>query len=449
MKILDEDYSEKLYHREAEEWMLGALLSKEGSQFINVGGISEDMFLVEQHKVILAAIFESHNSHGYTDAVSVATILRDKKKLNRIGGVDTLYDLISHMVTVDEQSFEYYRNILNDKRVRRELNQIGGIAAAASKDTEKDPEELLSGIQSSIISLSRETTSSHTYETMPSIAQLYGQILDPRKGRGLMTSLWELDYVTNGLHKGDLIVVGARASMGKTALVLNIAQNIAIEQNLPVLIFSLEMSYQRLHMRMISIESGIPYTNLQKGNYGDVKPLHQALNRLAYAPILINEKRNLTPEQLILEARGVKHNHPGLALIIVDYLQLLRGSNKVKGGTKEAEVSKASELLKELAWELDTPVLATAQLNREVERRTSKRPQLSDIRSSGAIEQDADLVGLLYREDYYDDDDGNGSDTVMTLLDIKKNRNGPVGPIQLTFDKPCMRFRNRLVVENT
>jgi replicative DNA helicase len=257
---------------------------------------------------------------------------------------------------------------------------------------------------------------------------------------GLPTGFMDFDYMTSGLQPGNLIIVASPPSMGKTTLVLNMAQNIAIDQERPVAIFSLEMPAEDVVMRMLSAESRIDFGRLRTGKFSEDhwRPLTEAASRLSEAPILINDNRGLTVQSLRTEGRRLKGEHGDLALIIVDYLQLLRGTSRYT--QREQEISEISRTLKVLAWELDVPIIACSQLSREVERRPDKQPQLSDLRESGAIEQDADLVAFLYREDYYEDEEVD--DRVEAVLMIKKQRNGPTGNIVFYFTKKQMRFEN-------
>ena len=257
---------------------------------------------------------------------------------------------------------------------------------------------------------------------------------------GIPTGFMDFDHMTSGLQPGNFIIIAARPSMGKTTLVLNMAQNIAIDQQHPVAIFSLEMPAQDIVMRMLSAESHINFGQLRTGNFSEDywRPLTEAAGRLSEALILINDNRDLTIQSLRSEARRLKGEYEDLALIIVDYLQLLRGASSYN--TREQEISEISRSLKALAGELNVPVIACSQLSREVERRPDKKPQLSDLRESGAIEQDADLVAFLYREDYYEDEEGD--DRVEANLMIKKQRNGRTGTVVLYFTKSQMRFDN-------
>ena len=264
--------------------------------------------------------------------------------------------------------------------------------------------------------------------------------LKMNKFLGVPTGFMDFDHMTSGLQPGNFIIIAARPSMGKTALVLNMAQNVALEQERPVAIFSLEMPAQDIVMRMLAAEARIDFGRLRTGNFSEDywRPLTEGASRLAEAPILINDNRGLTVQGLRAEGRRLKGEHNDLALIIVDYLQLLRGTGRYNA--REQEISEMSRALKVLAWELNVPIIACSQLSREVERRPDKQPQLSDLRESGAIEQDADIVAFLYREDYYEEEDAG--DRVEANLMIKKQRNGPTGTVVLYFTKKQMRFEN-------
>ena len=257
---------------------------------------------------------------------------------------------------------------------------------------------------------------------------------------GLPTGFMDFDHMTSGLQPGNLIIVASPPSMGKTTLVLNMAQNIAIDQGRPVAIFSLEMLAQDIAMRMLSAESHIDFGRLRTGNFSEDywRPLTEGTSRLKDAPILINDNPGITVQSLCAEGLRLKDEHTDLALVVVDYLQMLRVDSKYN--TREEDLSEISYALKTLAWKLKIPVIACSQLSREIERRPDKQPRLSDLRGSGAIGEAADLVVFLYREDYYEDEEPD--DRVEAVLMIKKQRNGPTGDIVLYFTKKQMRFEN-------
>ena len=256
---------------------------------------------------------------------------------------------------------------------------------------------------------------------------------------GIPTGFIDFDHMTSGLQPGNLIIVASPPSMGKTTLVLNMAQNIAIDQERPVAIFSLELPAQDIVMRCYPLNLVSTWTTPNWYFSEDYwRPLTEAANRLANASILINDNPGCTVQSLHAEALRLKNEHVDLSLVVVDYLQMLTVDSKYN--TREEDLSEISRALKSLAWELKVPVVACSQLSREVERRPDKQPQLSDLRESGAIEQDADLVAFLYREDYYEEEDAG--DRVEANLMIKKQRNGPTGTVVLYFTKKQMRFEN-------
>ena len=257
---------------------------------------------------------------------------------------------------------------------------------------------------------------------------------------GVPTGFMDFDHMTSGLQSGNLIIVASPPSMGKTTLVLNMAQNIAIDQGRPVAIFSLEMSAQDIAMRMLSAESHIDFWRLRTGNFSADywRPLTEGTSRLTNASILINDNPGITVQSLCAEGLRLKDEHTDLALVVVDYLQMLKVDSKYN--TREEDLSEISYALKTLAWKLKVPVIACSQLSREIERRPDKQPRLSDLRGSGAIGEAADLVVFLYREDYYEEEEAD--DRVEANLMIKKQRNGPTGTVVLYFTKKQMRFEN-------
>ena len=257
---------------------------------------------------------------------------------------------------------------------------------------------------------------------------------------GIPTGFIDFDHMTAGLQPGNLIIIAAPPSMGKTTLVLNMAQNIAINHKHSVAIFSLEMPVQNILLRMLSAESRIDFGRLRTGNFSEDywRPLVEAAGKLSEARIFIYDNPGLTVQSLHAESLRLKNEHDDLALVVVDYLQMMRVDSKYN--TREEDLSEISHVLKVLARDINVPVIACSQLSREVERRPDKQPQLSDLRGSGAIGEAADIVAFLYREDYYADEDAG--DHVEASLMIKKQRNGPTGTVVLYFTKKQMRFEN-------
>ena len=408
---------------------------------IAILGHTSEVFFTADHQLIYSAILSVYERHNKVDPLLVSDELERKNELNRAGGDLYLYDLQARIV--ETESTEFYGQIVREKSTRRQLVQTGEQISSLARDQDQELRDVLDQAQEGVFRLGQAeddqgfvSVGSIVKETLAGIEQLFHK---QDQYVGIPTGFTDFDLMTSGLQRGDLIIIAARPSMGKSTLVLNMAQNIAIEQELPVAIFSLEMPTQQVLLRMLAAEAQINFSHLRTGNLTgeDWTGLTQAVSSLMSVPIFINDTRGVTVQTLRAEGRRLKGEHNDLAVIIVDYLQLLSGSGRYTGRVEE--ISDISRALKTLAWELDTPIIACSQLSREVEKRPDKRPLLSDLRESGAIEQDADLVAFLYREDYYDEaaDDQGTADLL-----IKKQRNGPTGTVRLEFNKTQMRFAN-------
>ena len=404
-------------------------------------GHTSEHFFTADHQLIYTAILAVYERHNKVDPLLVSDELERKNELNRAGGDLYLYDLQARIV--ETESTEFYAQLVREKSTRRQLVQTGEQISNLARDQDQELRDVLDQAQEGVFRLGQAdddqgfvSVGSIVKETLAGIEQLFHK---QDQYVGIPTGFTDFDLMTSGLQRGDLIIIAARPSMGKSTLVLNMAQNIAIEQELPVAIFSLEMPTQQVLLRMLAAEAQINFSHLRTGNLTgeDWTGLTQAVSSLMSVPIFINDTRGVTVQTLRAEGRRLKGEHNDLAVIIVDYLQLLSGSGRYTGRVEE--ISDISRALKTLAWELDTPIIACSQLSREVEKRPDKRPLLSDLRESGAIEQDADLVAFLYREDYYDEaaDDQGTADLI-----IKKQRNGPTGTVRLEFNKTQMRFAN-------
>ncbi len=435
---------EPLSDKEAEQAVLGAMMTEKSviPRVIGLLGHTSDAFFTTDHQLIYTAILAVYERVSNADPLLVADELKRRDQINRTGGTEYLYELQAPIV--ETESTEFYADILYEKSTRRQLIQAGSDIRGLAQDENEELSEVLNKAQEAVFELGQEKAQRGFHPIQPlvsgsidAIEKLYHK---SDKFLGVPTGFMDFDHMTSGLQPGNFVIIAARPSMGKTTLVLNMAQNIALDQDRPVAIFSLEMPAQDIVMRMLSAEARIDFGRLRTGAFSEDywRPLTEAAGRLAEAPILINDNRGLTIHDLRAEGRRLKGEHKNLSLIIVDYLQLLRGTNKYS--VREQEISEISRALKVLAWELDVPIIACSQLSREVERRPDKRPQLSDLRESGAIEQDADLVAFLYREDYYEEDDAG--DRVEANLMIKKQRNGETGTVVLHFTKKQMRFEN-------
>ena len=435
---------DSLSDKEAEQAVLGAMMTEKSviPRVIAQLGHTADAFFTTDHRLIYTAILAVYERVSNADPLLVADELKRTNQINRIGGAGYLYDLQAPIV--ETESTEFYAAILHEKATRRRLIQAGGAIRDLAQDESIELVEVLNQSQEAVFELGQNNTQRGFQPINSLITTSINAIekLFHKRDRflGIPTGFMDFDHMTSGLQPGNFIIIAARPSMGKTTLVLNMAQNVAIDQKRPVAIFSLEMPAQDIVMRMLSAESRIDFGRLRTGHFSEDywRPLTEAAGRLSEAPVLINDNRGLTVQGLRAEGRRLKGEHNELALIIVDYLQLLRGTGRYNA--REQEISEISRALKVLAWELDVPIVACSQLSREVERRPDKQPQLSDLRESGAIEQDADLVAFLYREDYYEDE--NAGDRVEANLMIKKQRNGPTGTVVLYFIKKQMRFEN-------
>ena len=399
-------------------------------------------FFTVDHQLTYSAILAVYDRVSNADPLLVANELKRMDQLNRAGGTEYLYELQAPIA--ETESTEFYADILYEKATRRRLIRATSQIREMAYDEGVGIADVLNQSQEAVFDLGQTDTQRGFVAIRTLLAESLNAIesLYHKKNRflGVPTGFMDFDHMTSGLQPGNLIIIAARPSMGKTTLVLNIAQNIALEEKRPVAIFSLEMPAQDVVMRMLAAECQIDFGRLRTGSFSEDywKPLTEGASRLAEAPILINDNRGLTVQSLRAEGRRLKGEHGNLALIIVDYLQLLRGTGRYNA--REQEISEISRSLKVLAWELNVPIIACSQLSREVERRPDKQPQLSDLRESGAIEQDADLVAFLYREDYYEEEEAG--DRVEVNIMIKKQRNGPTGTVILYFTKKQMRFEN-------
>ena len=436
---------EPLHDREAERAVLGAMLMDTDviPRVMPILGETPDAFFTTDHQIIYSAAVDIYDQHSKADILLVADQLKKTDQLKRVGGTIYLYDLQARIV--ETENTEFHAQIVRDKWMRRQLIQASAAIREIAQDGEKELVDVLDESQEEIFRLNSLNVNrgfiplgSLINQSLKDIEELYHK---KEQYVGIPSGFTDLDILTSGLQRGDLIIIAARPSMGKTTLVLNIAQNIALDQELPVAVFSLEMPARQVAMRMLAAEAQIDFAKLRIGNITDQNwsNLTQGATTLmeAGSRISIHEARGITIQTVRAEARRLKSQQEHLALIIVDYLQLLRGTGQYTG--REQEIAEISRALKALAWELDVPIIACSQLNRELERRPDKRPQLADLRESGAIEQDADLVVFLHRDDYYDEQSEAAG---MADLIIRKQRNGATGTVQLEFIKEQMRFAN-------
>ena len=432
---------------EAEQAVLGAMLIDKEAIAKATEVLSADDFYREAHRVIFSAMLELYNKNEAVDMVTVTEILKRDNKLEDIGGIAYITSLANVVLTA--ANVKYHAEIVAEKSVLRQLVRVSTEIAAMGYEANEDVGTLLDTAESRILEISnRKKKNDFTAinDILMDSVQSIESLLQNKGGlTGLPAGFADLDKLTSGLHPSDFIILAARPSMGKTALALNIVQNVALRAHKviggeprSVAFFSLEMSKEQLVNRMLCAEAGIDSQRLRVGEMHDEDWTHlwDACDTMSRAKIYIDDTAGITAMDMRSRARRLKAEH-GLDLIVVDYLQLMQGSGKRNNsGDRQQEVSEISRSLKALARELDVPVLALSQLSRSVESRQVKRPMLSDLRESGSLEQDADIVAFLYREDYYNPETENKH----TELIIAKHRNGPVDTVNLFFQKKFTKF---------
>jgi len=432
---------------EAEQAVLGAMLIDKEAIAKATEVLSADDFYREAHRVIFSAMLELYNKNEAVDMVTVTEILKRDNKLEDIGGIAYITSLANVVLTA--ANVKYHAEIVAEKSVLRQLVRVSTEIAAMGYEANDDVGTLLDTAESRILEISnRKKKADFTpiNDILMDSVQSIESLLQNKGGlTGIPAGFADLDKLTSGLHPSDFIILAARPSMGKTALALNIVQNVALRAHKviggeprSVAFFSLEMSKEQLVNRMLCAEAGIDSQRLRVGEMHDEDWTHlwDACDTMSRAKIYIDDTAGITAMEMRSRARRLKAEH-GLDLIVVDYLQLMQGSGKRNNsGDRQQEVSEISRSLKALARELDVPVLALSQLSRSVESRQVKRPMLSDLRESGSLEQDADIVAFLYREDYYNPETENKH----TELIIAKHRNGPVDTVNLFFQKQFTKF---------
>jgi len=433
---------------EAEQGVLGSMLISPREIIAEcVEKISEQYFYIPAHQTVYVVLVELWNAGQGIDLITFTQVLRDRNVLETIGGAAFITSLFTFVPTA--ANVTYYLEIVRDKYILRQIIAACTESVRRSFEEQDEVNNLLDEVEQKIFSVGEDrfkgqllTMKDQVMEAIESIERLY-----ERRGgiSGISTGFAELDRMTDGLHESEMIVIAARPSMGKTALAMNITEHVALNEKLPVAVFSLEMSSQQLVQRLLCSRARV---NLQKVRDGflaerDFPSLTAAASKLAEAQIFIDDSAGLSILELRAKARRLKAQKD-IKLIVVDYLQLLRSTTRRAQDNRQLEISEISAGLKGLAKELKIPIIVIAQLNRQPEARTGGKPRLSDLRESGSIEQDADLVGLLVRPEIYEEDeDARAEKAGEAELIIAKQRNGPVGEIALTFLKEFTRFEDR------
>lgn len=427
---------------EAEKSLLGSVLISQDAFFKIVDIVKADDFYDPAHKKIFAAIVKLTEQQKPVDLISLTNLLEEQGELQNVGGNDYIADLTGAVATASHA--KHYAEIIAEKSLRRGLISASeDIVEMSYDEAETDTHSILDAAEQKIFGVAKNTVKSDLVSIETILTENFDRLemLHQQGGAlsGISTGFIDIDKMLAGLNRSDLIIIAARPAMGKTTIALNIAHNIAIDENLPVLFFSLEMSKEQLVDRMLSYESGVDNSKMRTGNLSDEEfdSLSHAWGALGEANMYIDDTPGITVTEMRAKARRLSYKQkPGL--IVVDYLQLMSGSGR-GDGNRVQEVSEISRGLKLIARELDVPVIALSQLSRSVETRHPQIPQLSDLRESGSIEQDADIVTFLYREDYY-----NPETDRKHIVDfiVAKFRNGPTGKVELYHKPDNLKFMN-------
>lgn len=421
---------------EAEASLLGAILIDTDAIVKIADAIAVEDFFEARHQRIYEAIKQLYERREAIDVLTLADRLRNNGYLEGVGGPAYLTELTNYVPTAAH--VEQYADIVAQKAVRRRLIKASKEITDLTYDESKQLKELIEEAETRLFEVSQQHVKQSVISLETILAESFDRLddlhKDKQKVRGIPSGYRDLDNILAGFQRSDLFILAARPSMGKTAFVLNLAHQVATKANEPVLIFSLEMSKEQLVDRLLAMESGVDAWALRTGNLtdSDFEKIGHAMGTLSEAQMFIDDTPGITVSDMRTKARREAHQHP-LGLIIVDYLQLMSGGSRFGGdGNRVQEISEISRGLKSIARELNVPVIALSQLSRSVENRSPQIPQLSDLRESGSIEQDADVVAFLYREEYYNPESDRKN--IMDVL-IKKHRNGPIDNVELYFDR--------------
>lgn len=429
---------------EAEQALLGAMLIYPNTikTAIETGLIPDDFFL-EAHKKVFTAITELSEMGKPVDGTSLITRLSERGQLPSIGGADYILQLADH--SVSSANVKYYVEMIQDRAYMRNLILTAQRIAEDGFVHSGDLDDVMDQAEKSILNVTRNRRTSdfrNAKEVVSTVMETITKMSSNKSNiTGLKTSFRALDNLTNGLQRGDLIILAARPSMGKTAFALNLAMQVSRHNQQPVALFSLEMPAEQLITRMLSAASMIPSSQLRTGylSGSEWNMLNEAATEMKAMQLFVDDTPSIRVSEVFSKCRKLRAEH-GLGLVVIDYIQLIMGSGR-NNENRQQEVSEISRSLKALAREMQVPVIALSQLSRLVERREDKRPMLSDLRESGALEQDADIVMFLYRDEYYQKEKSDDKQ-VKAEIDIAKHRNGPTGKFELAFDLKINAFYN-------
>ncbi len=407
--------------------------------------VDASMFYSEANKKIFEALLELYKSNTAVDITTVKNELDKQKNLNSIGGLDYITEVIDSVATT--ANLEFYIKIIKEKSVRRKLIDTATNIITETYEEEKDLSLLLDGAEKKVLDVARARTTSEFTPISEALRQAQENLEAMAKNKsaitGLETGFYELDKATSGLHEGELIILAARPGMGKTAFALNIATNAAFTTDKAVAIFNLEMSAEQLVNRMISSVGSIEGEKLKTGmmSHTDWKKYNEAMSELADTNIYIEDNASITAAEIKAKCRRLASSEKGLALVVIDYLQLVTTGGRTE--SRQVEVADISRAFKTMAMELKVPVIALAQLSRNAERRETNQPRLADLRESGSIEQDADMVVFINRQDYFEAKTAeNKANIVPAEIIIAKHRRGSTGLFEVLFELNKSSFKN-------
>jgi replicative DNA helicase len=425
---------------EAEQAVLGAILLNGDALITAMERVTSEDFYRGSHQRIFESILELAEDGEPVDLVTLTAKLHNKQQLEDIGGVTYLSELANAVPTA--ANVDYYAAIVEEKSMLRRLIRTATQIVSNGYASSDDVGDMLNEAEARILEISQRRSSSGFVSIRDVLMEVFERVefLYSNKGgtTGIPSGFVDLDKMTSGFQRSDLIIVAARPSVGKTAFALNIAQNVGVRAKETVAIFSLEMGAAQLVQRMICAEANVDATRMRSGYLegDDWEKLTFAIGALSEASIYIDDSPSVTVAEIRAKCRRLKQEK-GLGMVLIDYLQLIHGRGK--GDNRQQEVSEISRTLKQIARELHVPVIALSQLSRGVEQRQDKRPMMSDLRESGSIEQDADIVAFLYRDDYYDKE--SEKKNIIEII-LAKQRNGPVGTVELAFLKNFNKFVN-------
>ncbi|CND60510.1 TPA: replicative DNA helicase [Streptococcus agalactiae] len=426
---------------QAEQSVLGSIFIKPEKIIEVAEYLKPDDFYRPAHKILFKTMISLADRGEAIDIVTIKSALESTDELSLIGGISYLAEIVNAVPTSTHA--EHYAKIVAKKaRLRAIIDNLSETVGDAY-DADMDIDEIVAKAEQSLIRISQQASKSAFRPIHDVLMENHAKIEERANAKsvitGLATGFYDLDKLTTGLHEDNLIVLAARPAMGKTAFALNIAQNVATKSGKPVAVFSLEMGAESLVERMLASSGAIQSNHIRTGQLtvDEWQRLIYAQGQLAEAPIFIDDSAGVRISDIRARARKLSQEHDGLGLIVIDYLQLIQGT---RSDNRQQEVSEISRQLKIIAKELKVPVIALSQLSRSVEQRQDKRPIMSDLRESGSIEQDADIVAFLYRDDYYRDKTDDQPESNLTELIIKKNRHGSLGTVNLYFHKEYTKF---------